>query len=288
MRIRAVVFAGALAALCAVTSASQASARQANNSLNDAAEIFDRALAFVRAQNYPPYLTSVITVSTQIKGGRWLVEQFSSVCRTRDDRVSTASTPLSTTNHANNPYGFTLKVKGLAVPDTSNIDEPLGLPEISPIYDFGLAKLPPATSSSPAYDVSLLEKTVLHGRDVYVLNLTPLLDAKVYRLREMWVDAATFAVVRLISEGAFRSGPGTTVAWTINYTINHGHWLISDEATAASLLLGGYAPPVNSYVALPGATRYDGITYSFSNFESPKTVSDLVFLESRSSQAVQE
>jgi hypothetical protein len=287
MSSRAAVCAGVLATLCALAVPHALFARSSDPAL-EANEIFDRALAFARVQTYPPYVSSVITVDTQIKGGRWLIEQFSSVCRTRDDRVSTASTPLSTTNQSVNPYGFTLKLKGLAVHNGSNIDEPLGLPEISPIYDFGLAKLPPATSESAAYGVALLETAVLHGRDVYVLELTPLLDPANARLREMWIDAKTFAPMRVVTQGAFRSGPGTTVAWTVNYTIDQGHWLIVNESTTASLVLGGYAPPVNSYVPLPGSTRYDGISYEFSSFEYPKTVSDLVFLESRSSQAVQE
>jgi hypothetical protein len=251
-----------------------------------AGEIFDRALAFARAQNYPPYVSFIVTVRTQAKG-RWLVEQFQSRCRARDDRVATDAKPISSTNPPDNPYKFTLKVKGLALHDSPNIDEPFGVPEISPIYDFGLSKLPPATSAERAYDIALLDVETFRSRRTYLLELTPLLDPKVYRLRELWVDAKTFEIVKLMSDGAFRSGQATTVAWIVTYTVNRGRWLIDSESTSAALLLGGYAPAVDPYVPLPFATRYDGVSYSFTNFDFPKSSTDMLFIESRSSEAIQ-
>lgn len=286
MRSRLLVITCAVLALFSGQSALASSALAGQTELS-ATEIFDRALAFVRTQSYPPYISFVVTVDTQAKG-RWLVEQFASLCRSRDDRVSTTAKPLSSTNQPDNPYRFRLKVKGLAIHDSPNIDEPLGVPEISPAYDFGLAKLAPAASSERSYDVALIEDELLRGRPAYVLELTPLGDPKKYRVRKLWVDAETFAVLQLTTEGAFAAGPGTTVAWTVTYNVDHGHWLIENEATTASLVLGGYAPAINTYITLPGSTKYEGISYSFSQFEFLKSVSDIDFLESRSSQAVQQ
>ncbi len=278
LRVAAIAFGAALQFALA------GQARAASDPSAD--EIFDRALAFARAQSYPAFISFVVTVRTQAKG-RWLIEQFQSRCRARDDRVATDSKPLSSTNPPDNPYKFTLKVKGLAVHDSPNIDEPFGVPQISPIYDFGLSKLAPATSAQRAYDVASLDVETLHNRRTYLLELTPLLDPKVYRLRELWVDAKTFEVVKLVSDGAFRSGQATTVAWIVTYTMNHGHWVIDSESTSASLVLGGYAPAVDPYVPLPGATRYDGISYSFTNFDFPKSSADMLFIESRSTEAIQ-
>lgn len=277
----AAAFSGALFLAC--IGSVRAAADTATPSAN---EIFDRALAFARAQTYPQYVSFVVTVRTKVRD-RWLVEQFESVCRSRDDRVVTYAKPLSTTNKADNPYKFTLKLKGLAYHDSPNIDEPFGLPQISPIYDFGLSKVAPATSSGRAYDVSLLEDQLLHNRRTYLLELTPLGDPKVYRLREVWVDAKTFAIVKLATNGAFRSGPATTVEWIVSYAMDRGHWLIESEATSASMLLGGYAPAANTYVPLPGANRYEGVSYSFSNFEFPRSVSDYQFVQRKSSEAIQ-
>jgi hypothetical protein len=248
--------------------------------------VLDRAIAFVRAQTYPPYLSYVVTVRTSAKG-RWLVEQFQSVCRTRDDRVLTYGTPISSTNQPDNPYKFTLKVKGLAIHDSHNIDEPFGLPELSPMFTFGLLQMHPAASPLRQYDVTLAGVETIDGHRSYHLSLVPRTLPKTYRLRDVWVDARTATVWQLTSAGAFSSGPATGVPWTIRFAMDRGHWLIESEETNTPLLLGGYAPALNPYVPLPGATRYDGVSYSFLNFEFPKSVGDYVFLESKPSQAVQ-
>lgn len=252
----------------------------------NASQIFDRALGFVRSQHYPPYVTFVVTVHTATKR-RWLVEQFQSMCRSSDDRVITYGRPLSTNNPGLNPYGFNVKVRGLQLHDTVNIDEPFGLPEMSPLFDFGLARLHPASSALREYDVVVSGADSLNDRRVYHLALTPRDKPKLNRLRDLWIDAKTFAIWRLRSAGAFRSGPATTVPWEVDYAIEKGHWLIASESTPASMLLGGYAPALDGYIALPGVTRYDGVSYSFSSFDFPTTVRDFVFFESKPSQAVQ-
>jgi hypothetical protein len=280
-------FAGAGLTLCALLGAPAfADDAGSTGSSPAASQIFDRAIAFVRAQTYPPYLSFIVTVRASAKS-KWLVEQFQSVCRTRDDRVLTFSTPISSTNVPDNPYKFTLKVKGMAIHDSRNIDEPFGLPELSPIFTFGLLQMHPASSSARQYDVTLVGIETLNGHRVYHLSLVPLAQPKTYRLRDLWVDVRTSTIWKLTSAGAFASGPATGVPWTVTFTMDRGHWLIESEETTTPLLLGGYAPALDPYVPLPGATRYDGISYTFLNFEFPKTVGDYVFLESKPSQAVQ-
>src|SRR5271166_4178462 len=148
-------FAAASLTLCALLGGPAAGDESRSSArVPSAPAILDRAVAFVRAQSYPPYLSYIVTVRTSTKG-RWLVEQFQSVCRTRDDRVLTYGTPISSTNRPDNPYKFTLKVKGLPIHDSPNIEEPFGLPELSPIYSFGLLTLHPASSPLREYDVTL-------------------------------------------------------------------------------------------------------------------------------------
>jgi hypothetical protein len=251
-----------------------------------AAQVYDRALGFARSQRYPPYVSFIVTVHAQLKD-RWLVEQFQSVCRTRDDRVITDAKPLSTTNQGDNPYGFNVKVRGLALHNSKDIDEPLGLPEISPIFAFGLVHLHPSISAAREYDAELVGVETFRDRAVYHLSLPPRSDPAHNRLRELWIDATTFAVLRLTSAGAFASGPATAVTWDVSYSMNHGRWVIDNEATSTPMLLGGYAPALNSYVPLPGAVKYYSVSYSFSNFTFPTQVSDLLFFEFKKSQAVQ-
>ena len=251
-----------------------------------AGQVYDRALGFARAQDYPPYLSFVVTVRAQVKD-RWLIEQFQSLCRTRDDRVVTNAKPLSTTNAGDNPYGFNVNLRGLKMHNSKDIDEPFGLPEISPMYAFGLTRLHPSTSTLREYDLGFAGIETVHDRQVYHITLTPRGDPAHQRLRDLWIDVTSYAVTRLVSAGAFSSGPATAVDWDVTYKINHGYWLIDSESTAASMLLGGYAPPLNGYVHLPGATIYRGVSYSFSDFAFPEQVSDLLFFEFKPSQAVQ-
>ena len=251
-----------------------------------AGQVYDRALGFARSQGYPPFLSFVVTVRAQVKD-RWLIEQFQSLCRTRDDRVVTNAKPLSTTNLGNNPYGFNVNVRGLKMHNTKDIDEPFGLPEISPMYAFGLTRLHPSGSPLREYDLTFDGIETASGRTVYHILLTPRSDPAHHRLRELWVDASSYAIMRLVSSGAFSSGPATTVDWDVSYTINHGYWLIDSESTFASMLLGGYAPALNGYVKLPGATTYRGVSYTFSDFAFPQQVSDLLFFEFKPSQAIQ-
>ena len=274
----------AAALLTAVPQARAASPNGSHAALSPT-QIFDRALGFARTQSYPPYVSFVVTVHTSTKG-KWLVEQFQSLCRTRDDRVVTDAKPLSSTSKADNPYKFTLKTQGMAIHDSTNIEEPFGLPEMSPIFPFGLTSLRPASSPEREYDVSLLGVETLHNHKVYHLALTPLREPTVYRIRDLWVDAGNFAIWKLTSAGVFRSGPATAVNWDVEYAMNRGRWLIESESTSAPMLLGGYAPVLNTYVAMPGATHYDGVTYTFSNFDFPKSAR-FQFFEFRSSQAVQ-
>jgi len=286
MLARAIVLAVAATLLGAVLPAYGADDSLEGIPVLPAGQIYDRALGFARTQVYPPYVSYVVTVRSNVKD-RWLVEQFQSVCRTRDDRVVTNAKPLSSTNQGDNPYGFTVKLRGLAMKSAKNIEEPLGVPQISPIFAFGLTRLHPSTSSLREYDLALAGVEEYHNRIVYHITLTPRGDPARQRLRDMWVDATSFAVVRLVSAGAFSGGPATTVAWDVTYSTNHGYWMIDVESTAASMLLGGYAPPLNSYVQLPGATTYRGISYTFSDFAYPAQVSDLLFFEFKPSQAVQ-
>jgi hypothetical protein len=280
-------FAGIILTLCALPGGPVRGDEARSVVISPAAsQIFDRAVAFARAQTYPPYLSYIVTVRAAAKG-RWLVEQFQSVCRTRDDRVLTYGTPISSTNQPDNPYKFTLKVKGLPIHDSHNIDEPFGLPELSPIYTFGLLQMHPASSPLRQYDVTLLGVETLDGHKAYHLSLVPREQPKTYRLRDLWVDVRTSAIWKLTSAGVFASGPATGVPWAVTFTVNHGRWLIDTEETTAPLLLGGYAPALNQYVPVPGATRYDVVSYTFLNVEYPKTVGDYVFLESKPSQAVQ-
>ena len=88
-------------------------------------------------------------------------------------------------------------------------------------------------------------------------------------MRELWVDASSFEVRKLVSQGIFEKGPPTTVPWTVTFIELHGHWFIRQEVTTATLSTPGHL--------FGGGATYHGINYTFGDYEYPGLISDLEF-----------
>jgi hypothetical protein len=81
------------------------------------------------------------------------------------------------------------------------------------------------------YDVRLIERTSLDGTDAYHLGLEPLVNPSRDRLRELWIDASTFAVLQARALGNFTDRPETTVPWLIRFSEIDGATYVSSEAS---------------------------------------------------------
>jgi len=267
-------------------------------------QIFENALQELHALAYPPYVSFLVTTHSSV-GGRPFVESFRSLVRTGDDLVVTHPIPVSSTNKPESPYGFNINIPILSQlfrrhsPDRH--DEPFGVPEISPLYAFGLR--PPAPLPQPGaraaakdadvptlarirtvarnYDATLIGVERDRNRAVYHLKLQPLGDPGQYRIREAWVDTNTFIIWRLRTAGIFPSGPASTIPWDIEYTAVDGHWLIARESTASSVRTGG------GFLADTAEAHYDGISYAFSDFTYPRDLFDFDFFSEVKTDAVQ-
>ncbi|HXW50976.1 MAG TPA: hypothetical protein VEJ41_03205 [Candidatus Acidoferrales bacterium] len=269
-------------------------------------EIFDNALHVLRALDYPAVVSFIVTSRSTV-GGKPFIEEFRSSLRTSDDVVITHSVPIATTNQPENPWGWRINIPILSSLFPSqrkgNFSQPFGVPEISPTYAFGL--LPRAPVSFPGmpqddtdtqdadvkslgriltiardYEATLLDVEPYHDRYVYHIKLTPIARPDYYRLREAWVDTQAFIIWKLRSQGIFDEGPATTVPWDAEYTVVDGHWFMSTEYTASTIRTGGFlanTPPVN----------YDGVTYTFSDFDYPEDSLDLDFFSEVKTQAIQ-
>lgn len=148
----------------------------------------------------------------------------------------------------------------------------LGVPELAPNYSFGIAPYVPASKMTPeelvneirqefhdpkatprpgseggipeiaevisykhVYRIVLLGIDDLAGQPAYHLGLTPLQDPKKYRLRQLWIDTASFATRKLISDGNFQNGPGPGATWTVTFADVDGAHYIAQESTGAPL-----------------------------------------------------
>lgn len=267
-------------------------------------EIFENALKELRAMQPPPFVNFVVTTRSTIRG-KAFVEAFRSSVRTSDDLVNTHSIPIASTNKPESPYGWNINIPLLSQlfrqRKGGNYDEPFGVPQISPLYSFGLRPPAPAQFSrtrpvaTPSadiktlghirtvgrdYDASLVGTEPFFNRYVYHLKLTPLGDPKVYRLRELWVDTQAFIIWKLHVDGIFDHGAATTVPWDVYFTIVEGHWFMALETTSASLHTGGF-------LAGTPETMYDGVSYRFSDFVFPDNEFDFDFFNELKTDAVQ-
>jgi hypothetical protein len=103
------------------------------------------------------------------------------------------------------------------------------------------------------YNFRLCGDEVIHGRDAYVLELTPRTDAKYLTRGRIWVDAVDFAVIHM--EGA----PARSVSfWTksVNFVQTFektgGFWLVASNRSVTDARMFGAADLTIEY-----------LTYSF-------------------------
>src|ERR1700694_1572851 len=267
-------------------------------------DIFENALKELRSLEYPPYVSFLITTRSTVNG-KAFVESFRSSVRSSDDYVSTHSVPVASTNKPQSPYGWNINIPILSQlfrnRTSHNHEDPFGVPQMSPLYAFGLRPAAPAefsrvrpmpTASSDIktlgriravgrdYDATLLGTEPYFARYVYHLKLTPLGDPKVYRIREAWVDTQAFVIWHLRVDGIFENGPATTVPWDVYYTLVNGHLLVALESTNATVHTGGF------WSGTPD-TDYYGISYRFSDFVFPENASELDFFNELKTDAVQ-
>jgi hypothetical protein len=152
----------------------------------------------------------------------------------------------------------------------------LGVPELAPNYSFGIVPNGPMNTQRNDMDVvleirkefhdplpsrrqqpnphdlkTIAEVVVAHrqyvitldgmqmldGHADYHLLLRPVTDPATYRLREMWVNASTHAVDRLITDGNFTAGELGGVRWQVDYHEIGGAPFIASETSLAGFTL---------------------------------------------------
>ena len=263
--------------------------------------VFERARDVLRTLRYPSFIAFVVHVRSTI-GGKSFAESFRSIVRTQDDVVLTHKVPIETTSKPDNPYGTAFAFFGFRYEahTKGHQEEPFGVPQISPLYSFGLRPygevlpLPPTPPPEPSdlrslgrittiaqdYDVTLAGLEQYRVRWAYHLTLVPRERPDVYRLREMWVDTQTFVPWKLVSAGIFPKGPASRIPWYVTYTMLHGHWVMVEETTNAPVRVGGILEGTAS-------RGYQGLTYAFSDFQFPKDLQDFSFFDVGSSEAAE-
>jgi len=86
-------------------------------------------------------------------------------------------------------------------------------PSETPLREIGRVE-----TESRVYDVRLVGTEQVGQATDYHLTLTPLRDPKINRLRELWIDAATYATDKLVVAGIYNGQPYNAVRWLVTYT----------------------------------------------------------------------
>lgn len=87
------------------------------------------------------------------------------------------------------------------------------------------------------YDIRLAGTQPLAGHADYHLMLKPVSDPATYRLREMWVDTATYATDRVVSEGNFTADDFSGVRWQTDFRQIDGATFIATETALSAFTL---------------------------------------------------
>lgn len=131
----------------------------------------------------------------------------------------------------------------------------LGVPLISPSYSFGLtpehddtptsnlsfgaSSLPTiatVTAISRVYRVSFLGTDIVDGFYTDHLRLEPTSFPDRYRIRELWVDAYTYQIVQLETQGNFTAAPMSSVPWLVTFQNVDGSIYIKSETALEPLV----------------------------------------------------
>ena len=213
-----------------------------------------------RQETYPSPLRYKIVVqvstSDRLETNHYEAEYAADAGATDDTRVRVGSISDEERANPHVPKGIDIYVQTRRVGPAETATDILGVPILSPLYSFGLSaeaeksemEPPPSTVPFPtivtvssrglAYGIILLEKVPYALGSLYHLKLTPLHDPKRYRLRELWIDTATFHTVKARVFGNFTSAPSTNVSWTISFKDIDGVTYVDKEHADAPLDLG--------------------------------------------------
>ncbi|MBV9103014.1 MAG: hypothetical protein JO060_05440 [Candidatus Eremiobacteraeota bacterium] len=251
------------AAMCLRIAVARAGAHPTPAASVDAESIFEKARDYWDAQSYPHHLQYTIVVGLY-KGNERETNHYEAEYLPEDGdlRVNT----ISAEENANPPSArgtdviVTLSILGrifysktlnaVASPDL------IGIPLLSPTYSFGMARRFKSTrdeGSRTSTDLPLIGRVSnrtrfyvityagtdeVAGYPQYHLTLRPIRAPHKYRLRELWIDARSYATDRAIIEGNFNVGPGVDAPWTIDFYTVAGALYIDRERCDEPLQFG--------------------------------------------------
>jgi hypothetical protein len=234
----------------------------------DPYQIFERARRVLQAQSYPDPIFYRTTVRVS-EGAKDESEHFRAEALSGGDvRVKGVSQEEQAAPHQSTGVNFKLALSigwntgaggqtATVTQDAHRLEaspDYLGVPLISPTYAFGLTTVPryepettnslstsklktiaTVTAVSRVYRVTLLGTEVVDGLYTDHLQLEPTSHPERYRIRDLWVDAYTYQIVQLQTQGNFTAAPMSNVPWLVTFQNVGGSVYIKEETALAPL-----------------------------------------------------
>ncbi len=149
--------------------------------------------------------------------------------------------------------------------------DPYPRPTPTPIPTPGLREIVAVISKTKAYDITLEGIDDTERGPAYHLRMRPLREPGKYRLRDLWVDTATFAPRKLIEGLNFVAGPGTIVPWSVSFDPIDGALYIDQETALAPMHYGGliYTQASVTLADVHAVSRFDVGLSSFQPCTNP-------------------
>jgi hypothetical protein len=248
--------------------------------------IFSRARLIWETARYPQNVAYTIRV-TVTQGQAVKTLHYHAAYAPLSQTLSVDGVSDEERAHPHVPKGINVALLVFPVGKPEERMDFIGVPRLAPNYAFGIAphpgaspapenlvaeirrefhdpppKRPPASTSTTDlpeiaavlavhrdYTISFGGVEPIDGHDDYHLVLEPLRDPRRFRLRDVWVDARTYATDRLITDGNFVDGPASGARWTVDFVQIDGTPYIASERTSE---------PFSA-----GADRYDSATIAF-------------------------
>ena len=142
---------------------------------------------------------------------------------------------------------------------------PIPLPEATAFAtDSSLRELAHVEATSRDYAIAFAGIESVRGVDAYHLTLTPMRSPNVNRLRDLWVDPASFETLRLAVHGLFQGKPYADARWVVTYVRCAGRNYVQQIATSDTLRFG-----FDRFVA--------GLQFDFVAYDFPATIPPITF-----------
>jgi hypothetical protein len=173
------------------------------------ASIFTRAQAAWNARGLPPYESFTLPCSATFLANLCSGDvRLQFIVRLADGRT------MAQTIDANGKPGSVLLRDGFIFGPAG---APFGFYRRTPALGVAMPSPPPNLAADPigtittvtavdrAYDITLAGTETVRGYTCWHLRLRPLRDPQQYRLRELWIDEASYEVVRLVYAQPFNA-----------------------------------------------------------------------------------